>query len=190
MAAPLEQPIANPFLRDEPWTFDEWMALGDTAPNRVELVDGMLVVSPAEATGNARLMLRLAQQLVTAAPPEFEVLPPVNAQLSNDRGLIPDLCVIDTPGFEGPWVPATRFVLVGEIASPSTRVYDRTIKRRLYVDAGIPHLLLVDPRDLSAICYDLQAGEYVEAARSVEGRLTLARPFPVVLDLRPRSRDG
>jgi len=76
-------------------------------------------------------------------------------------------------------------VLVGEIASPSTRVYDRTTKRALYAGAGIPYLLLVDPscQPPSAVCYELLDGSYGERVRSENGLLLLDRPFPVRLTL-------
>lgn len=76
-------------------------------------------------------------------------------------------------------------VLVGEIASPSTRVYDRTTKTALYAEAGIPYLLMVDPgcQPPSAVCYELVEGRYVECARSEDGFLRLDRPFQVRLTL-------
>jgi Uma2 family endonuclease len=32
-----------------------------------------------------------------------------------------------------------------EIHSPSTRTYDRALKRQLYAEAGVPFLVFVDP---------------------------------------------
>lgn len=69
-------------------------------------------------------------------------------------------------------------MLVGEIASPSTRVYDRTTKSALYAEAGIPYLLMVDPdcQPTSAVCFELADDGYVECARSEDGFLRLDRP--------------
>ncbi len=179
MAAPQPRAVEHP----GPWTFDEWLELADGPPH-TELVDGLLIMSPVSGYRNQRLMVRLWQQLQAAAPAEFEVMPEVNVGLGGDRALIPDFCVIDIPGFDGVVLAAHHVVLVGEIASPSTRVYDRTTKRALYAEAGVPYLLMIDPLDTpSAVCHELQTGEYVEVAHSAEGELTLSRPFPVRLDL-------
>lgn len=180
MAAPQSGPIAHP----GPWTLQEWLELPE-GPPYTELIDGLLVMSPVSAYRNQRLMLRLTRQLEQAAPVEYEVLPEVNVKLGGDRALIPDFCVIDIPGFDGVALSVKHVVLVGEVLSPSTRVYDRTTKRALYADAGVASLLLVDPDEISAVCYELHGGEYVEAGRSVQGQLRLERPFSVTLDLIP-----
>ncbi len=180
MAAPQHQPTVH----TGPWTLDEWLALPE-GPPYTELVDGLLVMSPVSAYRHQRLMMRLWQQLDAAAPAEYEVMPDSNVALGGDRALIPDFCVIDRPGFDGVILSAQHVVLVGEIASPSTRVYDRTTKRALYADAGVPYLLMADPscQPPSAVYYELLDGDYVERARSEDGLLRLDRPFPVRLDL-------
>lgn len=189
MAAPQPEPAAH----TGPWGLDEWLALPE-GPPYTELVDGLLVMSPVSAYRHQRLMVRLWQQLDAAAPAEYEVMPESNVALGGDRALIPDLCVIDQPGFDGVILPARHVVLVGEIASPSTRVYDRTTKSTLYAEAGIPYLLMVDPgcQPPSAVCYELLDGSYVECARSEDGFLRLDRPFQVrlTLTLPTAPRDG
>ncbi len=180
MAAPQPEPTVHA----GPWTLDEWLALPE-GPPYAELVDGLLVMSPVSAYRHQRLMVRLWRQLDAAAPGEYEVMPDSNVALGGDRALIPDFCVIDRPGFDGVILSARHVVLVGEIASPSTRVYDRTTKRALYAEAGVPYLLMVDPscQPLSAVCYELLDGDYLEHAHSEDGLLRLDRPFPVRLDL-------
>jgi len=180
VAAPHPEPAVHP----GPWTLEEWLALPQ-GPPYTELVDGLLVMSPVSAYRNQRLMVRLWQQLDAAAPAQYEIMPEANVALGGDRALIPDFCVIDRPGFDGLILPARHVLLVGEIASPSTRVYDRTTKRALYAEAGIPYLLMVDPSCQlpSAVCYELLDGSYVERARSQDGLLRLDQPFPVRLAL-------
>ncbi|MGH3985219.1 MAG: Uma2 family endonuclease [Pseudonocardiaceae bacterium] len=180
MAAPQPEPTVHA----GPWKLDEWLALPE-GPPYTELVDGLLVVSPVSAYRHQRLMMRLWQQLDAAAPAEYEVMPDSNVALGGDRALIPDFCVIDRPGFNGVILSARHVVLVGEIASPSTRVYDRTTKRALYAEAGVPYLLMVDPscQPPAAVCYELLDGEYVERAGSDGGLMLLDRPFSVRLDL-------
>lgn len=184
MAAPVQDDHQNMVPMDHgAWSLAEWLALPPTH-SHVELVDGMLVMSPNEAVPNKRLMARIWRQLEDAAPPQFEALPDSNVALGGDRALIPDFVVIDRPGFDGLFLPARNVVLVGEVASPSTRVYDRTTKRALYAESGIPFLMLVDPGEPpTALLFELQDGEYVEIAGSTDGRLEMERPFRVALDL-------
>ncbi|MGH3693108.1 MAG: Uma2 family endonuclease [Pseudonocardiaceae bacterium] len=180
MAAPQPEPAVHP----GPWTLEEWLALPE-GPPYTELVDGLLVMSPVSAYRHQRLMVRLWQQLDAAAPAQYEVMPESNVALGGDRALIPDFCVIDRPGFDGVILSARHVVLVGEIASPSTRLYDRTTKRALYAEAGILYLLMVDPscQPPSAVCCELVEGSYVERVRSEAGVLRLDRPFRVELAL-------
>jgi Uma2 family endonuclease len=182
MAVPL-RPSERAIPMDHmPWSLDDWLGLPDST-SRVELVDGMLVVSPVEASGNARLMVRIVQQLGAAAPPSLEVMSPVNVGLGGPRALIPDFCVIDAPGLDAVVIPARHVVLVGEIASPSTRIYDRTTKRALYAEAGIPFLMLVDPGEVpTAVLFELRDGSYTEVGSSTDGRLEIARPIAATLE--------
>lgn len=187
MAAPVLEEVTIQ-AQAGPWTLDDWLAL-PASHMRIELVDGMLVMSCLEAVPNRRLMMRIVRQLEDAAPGHLEALPDVNAALDESRGLIPDFVVTDDPEFDGKAIAAAHVVLVGEIGSPSTRRYDRTTKRALYADAGIPYLMLVDPGDPPvAELYYLRHGEYVEIGRSEHGRLEMAEPFPLTLDLTDRRR--
>lgn len=182
MVAPVLEQYTIP-IHDGPWTLDEWLALPPTRA-RVELVDGMLVVSAFEAFPHRRLMARIWRQLADSVPPSMEAMPDCNAALSDSRGLVPDFAVIDAPGFAGLASPARNFVLVGEVSSPSTRRYDRMTKRALYAEAGVRYLMHVDPGDPpEAALLELRGGEYVQISTSRYGRLQMLRPFPLTLDL-------
>jgi hypothetical protein len=71
---------------------------------------------------------------------------------------------------------------MGEVISPSTRVNDLVLKRRLYAEAGVPFYLVVDPNGTTYLL-EPQGAEYVEIARESDGAMTLDRPFPVTIGL-------
>jgi Uma2 family endonuclease len=167
------------------WTLDEVLALPDDQGSRVELVDGTVIVSPAPTSRHQRVLHRLQVGWDQAVPPDCELLPGVNVVLNGARLLIPDLAVVTEPGADTAYYKGDELLMAVEIHSPSTRAYDRALKRQLYQEAGVPFLVLVDPGTgpYSAICLELDGDEYRESARAQDGWLTLERPFSVTVDL-------
>lgn len=167
------------------WTLDEVLALPEDQGGRVELVDGTVVVSPAPTSKHQRVLHRLQVDLDAAVPPEYELLPGVNVVLSGSRLLIPDLTIVTDPGADTVYYKGDQVLMAVEIHSPSTRTYDRALKRQLYAEAGVPYLLLVDPAadPMEASCQMLDGDGYREVARAVRGLLVLAEPFMVTIAL-------
>jgi Uma2 family endonuclease len=191
VAAPAD--VGRP-VHKGPWTLDEVLALPEDYGQRVELVDGNLVMSPLGSVKHQILAAEVFFALRTAAPADVMPTIDLNVQLSNERLLIPDFTIvkrtraeeaIDRTGADGLALSATDVVLVGEILSPSSRTYDLVFKRELYAEAGVPYYLVVDPKGspATAVLFELDDGRYREVARSEDGVLRLERPFPVVLDL-------
>jgi Uma2 family endonuclease len=175
---------APSFHHDGPWTLEEVLALPDDRSQRVELVDGALLVSPLGTARHQRLVWWVCSALAAACPPALEALPGLNVGLSGGRMLIPDVTV-NHVGFDGLLLPVDDLVLAAEVLSPSTRLQDLTLKKRLYAEAGVPFYLVVDPKGAEPVAtlHELDGIEYVEIARS-EGRLLkLERPFPVTIEL-------
>ncbi|MEU4803233.1 Uma2 family endonuclease [Actinosynnema sp. NPDC023587] len=184
MAAPADFEHRDPVLgHDGPWTVDDVLRLPDMS-QRVEVVDGSLLVSPLGVYRHQRLLFRIAMALESACPSGLEATTGINTHLADDCMFIPDFTV-NAPGPYGLTVPAGQLVLVGEVVSPSTRFKDLEIKRQRYAEAGVPFYLVVDPKDDVAVAtlFELAAGEYVEVARSEAGVLKLDRPFPVTIEL-------
>ncbi|HEX4832332.1 MAG TPA: Uma2 family endonuclease [Trebonia sp.] len=73
-------------------------------------------------------------------------------------------------------------LLAIEIASPSTRQYDRTRKKQIYGDFGIPDYWIVgpDPNKPELTAFQLKNGWYEEDIHAAgDDTFTAKRPFPV-----------
>lgn len=181
MAAPAASFPQHPL----PWTIDELLSLPEDNGQRIELVDGAVIVSPASDRRHQRLLHRLGVQLDAAVPQELGVEPGINVVLGEKRLLIPDLAVTTTPGANGVYAVGSEVMIAIEITSPSSRTYDRVLKRQMYADARVPYYLVVDPSSAMpvAVLYGLTDGGYVEAARSHDGTLKMDAPFEATLEL-------
>lgn len=141
---------------------------------RYELLDGVIVVTPAPTRGHQRALVKLSALLLAAeTPPALTLVAPYDVTLAPTRRVQPDVLVFRAP--DDP-VPA----LVVEVLSPSTRRYDREQKMRAYADAGVPSYWLVDV-DVPAVevlALDPDGYRQVVAARGDE-EVVVTDPLPV-----------
>ena len=178
-------------------TEEEYFSLGET-PERVELFDGRIEVSPSPSPAHQRISRRLANALDGPALDRgFEVFEAINVRLLRERIAIPDLVVLDNLGFDQLVADAHRVQLVCEIISPTNAANDRVLKVRYYADAGIPWYLLANPEpELMLQLFSLEAGRYVLHEDAGPGQtLRLTDPVEVELDpddlqRRPTPRRG
>ncbi|MCX2955048.1 Uma2 family endonuclease [Lentzea sp. NEAU-D7] len=186
MVAPAE--VQSDFLlpnHEGPWTLKDVLALPEDHSQRIELVDGMLLVSPLGSYRHQRLVGRVFVALDSACPAQFEATVELNVALSSGRLLIPDFTVVK-PCDADITFPVSNLVLAGEVLSKSTRMNDLVLKRHVYAEAAVPYYLIIDPlkKVVEATLLELNdEGEYVEIAQSDAGVLTIERPFPVTIEL-------
>jgi Uma2 family endonuclease len=115
--------------------------------NRYELLDGVLLVTPAPAAVHqlvvARIQVRLAMQL--QLPGLAHVVGPGAVVRKPRTQLEPDILVY--PARYSPrtdWPRIREHWLAVEVLSKSSRIYDREFKRDAYLALGVGQVWLVD----------------------------------------------
>jgi Uma2 family endonuclease len=176
MTAVIDMPMSRP------------LTLADLADrpddgHRYELLDGVLIVTPAPSMRHQDAALSLAVKLRATCLPELKVLmAPFDVTLADDTVLQPDVLVFDRKLVTARDLPAAP-VLAVEVLSPSTRRFDLHLKRSRYEAAGAAAYWVVDPGEPPALtAWELRGGAYVEVA-SVSGpeKFAAELPFPVTV---------
>ena len=148
---------------------------------RYELIDGVLIEMPAPARPHQRVVMHLSALLLGLEPPQMEVLPAPFDILSDNTAVQPDVVVIaKVPIPEHGYIEGA--LLVVEVLSPSTALYDLNTKFKLYERAGVASYWVIDPVKLRMIAWELRDGAYVEVA-DVTGdeSWTATLPFEVTI---------
>lgn len=161
----------------EEWTVDDLDQLPDDGL-QYELLDGLLLVTPAPVPVHQRAIGNLYLLLRAACPPGFEVFPaPLDWRPDLRTSLQPDLLVVRNEDVGAKNVTAP-LVLAVEVLSPSTRRKDLLLKRSKYEDSGVASYWVVDPAAPSILALDLEQGRYVTVAETTgEEPAALQRPF-------------
>lgn len=129
------------------YTVDQVRAFPEDG-NRYELLDGVLLVTPAPANLHQWVVGQLFFQLrVALAKSEAAfVVSPGELEVGRNLLLDPDILVYPVsyrPGTH--WKFIRGWWLAVEVLSQSTRVYDREFKRQAYQALGVEETWLVDP---------------------------------------------
>ncbi|WP_350278190.1 Uma2 family endonuclease [Kribbella sp. HUAS MG21] len=133
--------------------------------HRYELIDGILLVSPAPAIRHQIVASNLNDVLKRACPAELLVLfAPVDVVLATDTVLQPDLVVAARDAFAERDLPVAPLLAV-EVLSPSTRRVDLMLKWSRLEAAGCAAYWVVDPDTPSLIAWELRDGAYVQVAK-------------------------
>nr|WP_239098386.1 Uma2 family endonuclease [Micromonospora qiuiae] len=171
------------------YTLEDLLALPDDAP-RVELVDGVIQVTPSPTLGHQDISFLLASWLRSHAPAHLRATQAVGVALSHNTSRQPDvlLCRAGLASDRSRLRPAD-VVLAVEVVSPGTRRVDRFAKPGEYAAAGIPFYWRVEQNPVHLYAYRLgdrigPGGErqyelVVDSAELIE----LSDPFDIKLPI-------
>jgi Uma2 family endonuclease len=162
--------------------------------HRYELLDGVLVVTPAPGFGHQMVVMQLSRRLDEAAPAELAVLPgpfSVHPDAADGRPeseqsteLQPDVLVAELAAFTPKDLPAAPLLAV-EVLSPSTQLFDRNLKKAAYERMGAAHFWLIDPRVPELHAYALQADDGYHLVAHVVGHDVFSAEHPFRVAIRP-----
>jgi Uma2 family endonuclease len=140
-----------------PFTVHDLEATPDDG-NRYELLDGMLLVSPAPSVRHQKVVAQLVVLLDAVCPPEMHVLPaPFAVQASETTELQPDVLVARDEDLTEKNLPAAPLLAVEVVLSPSSVLKDLNLKKAAYQRMGVPSYWVVDPRKLSLTVFELDS---------------------------------
>ena len=148
---------------------------------RIELTDGALTVSPSAANPHQFMAMALGMRLYEKRTNGFTVNQGANVELTDNTTRIPDVVVVRS-GIKRNWYLGNEVVVAVEIESPGNFRDDRTMKPKLYADAGIRHYWRIELEpELIVVRYRLKKRAYVEVARGP--RIEVVEPFPFAMDV-------
>lgn len=162
---------------------DAWDRLEPLETKRLELVDGIVIVTPRPAVAphilaTAHLTQYLQTQGGALALPEPGV---VITDATPATVRVPDLVVAapDHESSDDARFQVGELLLVVEIVSPGSRRTDYVAKRYDYEQARIPYYWIVDPAERRMTCLKLADGHYRELPVGSHDRVTVPEPFKI-----------
>jgi Uma2 family endonuclease len=166
------------------WTYEDYAALPDDG-NRYEIVNGVLIMTPAPSPEHQSITVRMAYYMfphIDLAGIGKLFTGPIDVDLGPKNVYQPDLVVVLNTHLDR--VAEKKIIgapdLVVEVASPSTAAYDRLTKYEKYAHAGIREYWMVKPKSRSVEVLVLEGREY-HSLGIFRGEQTL--PSRIVPDL-------
>lgn len=155
----------------------------------IEIVDGMVLVSPSASKRHNRLARLLANALDAAAGPDWNADTDFDVRLQdvplNNRR--PDVTVYRAETIDVTPTRPEHVLLVVEVVSPGSETTDRVVKTDQYAKAGIQFYWRVEQAVTGApLVYtyilDPAVGRYRDGD-VFAGIVKLTAPFPIEIDL-------
>lgn len=183
------EPLPDWFIPPpEGWTADDLDRLPSSAPDRIELIDGALIVMSPQRSFHARVTMLLGAALNSAAPTGVSVEPEMTIKLGHRQRPEPDVVVFREPVRDASrtYLLPEDVLLVVEIVSPESEERDRETKPLKYAKAGIRHFWRIEEENATPVVHvyelDDTTGQYVPTGIERD-RLRTSVPFAVDIDL-------
>ena len=166
--------------------YDSWSAEQCAG---IEIVDGMVVVSPSASKRHNRLARLLANALDAAAGPDWNADTDFDVRLqdvplTNRR---PDVVVYRADTIDVTPTRPEHVLLVAEIVSPGSETTDRVVKLNQYAKSGIAFYWRIEQAATGVpLVYTYVLDPATRAYRDAEvfaGVVKASAPFPVEVDL-------
>jgi len=181
LVEPIPTPPSVPWRPSAPLTRDDLDRMPDDG-HRYELIDGVLLVTPAPSWRHQTVSAGIYRTLFDACPPDLQVLfAPFDVVLAQDTIVQPDLLVARRGDFTEHDLPGPPLLAV-EVLSPSTRRFDLMLKWSRYEAAGCQAYSVVDPDTPSLIVWEMHDGAYAQVAKVTgEQEARLTSPYDVTV---------
>ncbi|MCL4434229.1 MAG: Uma2 family endonuclease [Actinobacteria bacterium] len=177
-------PMASAKAPPRAFTASDLDTMGDDGYRR-EVIEGRLIVTPSPISRHQDAVGSLFLLLGHHRPDGFRVMiAPLDWRTSGGNSLQPDLMVIGEEDYNPDGFQLATPLLVVEVLSPSTMIYDKGDKLRIYETLGVQSYWIVDPATPSLIALQLRDGSYVEVAQ-VTGSQTYEADLPYPVPVAP-----
>ena len=165
-----------------PFTASDLDAMVDDGYRR-EIIEGRLIVSPSPIYRHQKAAFELGHRMRLDIPPGFDVvIAPLDWRLPTGESLQPDVMVVREEDCNLDGFLLGTPLLVVEVRSPSTAIYDETEKRARYESLGVIDYWMVDPAAPSIVALHLADGHYTEVGRATgDESFEATTPFPVTI---------
>lgn len=163
---------------------EEFLSLPESN-QRIELIDGEVIVSPSSTFKHQEILLRIVTSLrnwaVEHSSPVTVAVSALDVRFGRDRILQPDAMVFLEALPLDIAMPIARIPEICIEVVSSDRIYDRVIKRYLYAEAGVQEYWVVDPVNAGVV--ERRTAPSLSTLEVLETQLSTPL-LPVTLDLR------
>lgn len=166
---------------------DQYDAMPEEQCRDIEIVDGMVQMSPKPTAVHQTVARRIADAIDRAGMPEWATVLDVDLRL-RDIPLLnrqPDVVVFRSETDLDRLIPVTAVLGVVEVVSPGSESTDRVMKPVEYAAAGIPHFWRLETTGGQFVLHTFELDQAANAYRSTgqyTGRFTAKLGFPVEID--------
>ncbi|MGW0522408.1 Uma2 family endonuclease [Crossiella sp. NPDC003009] len=185
-----------PYPPPNGWTAADLDRIGGDGPcaeldvlQRIELVDGELIVMAPRTEFHRRVVERLRDELHRQAPPELTATREMDVVLGPRQRPCPDVSVAAATAardLDRTFYQPEDVLLVVEVVSKSSEIRDRETKPRRYAEAGIAHFWRVENNSGTPVVYvyELDPASRSYALTGIfHDRLECRVPFPADIRL-------